>query len=236
MYHDKGFSVKIDLKPIATILIIEDDSELLELEAFHLQKEGFKVMGFSSTKNVEKALDTSVDLMLVDRKLPGIEGSDFVRYIRDKGIEIPVIFVSGKDKDIEIEEGFLRGGDDYICKPFNMNEFIYRIKAILKRTNALQHERLNYRDIVMDLNERKTYIEGFEVILTKLEFNLLSFLIKHKNRILERDYLLRHVWNDDEVKQKRTVNVTMNRLKKKIDPQNIKQYIHSVHGIGYKFH
>ena len=222
------------LKPIATIVVIEDDIELLELEKFHLEKEGFKVLDFISTKNVESILKQDIDLMIVDRKLPGIEGSDFIRYIRDKGIQIPVIFVSAKDRDSEIEEGFLSGGDDYLRKPFNTNELIFRVKAILKRTNALQHERLIHRDIVMDLNSRKTYIQESEVALTKLEFNLLSFFIKNKNRILERDYLLRYVWNNSELKQKRTVNVTINRLKKKIDPENNKEYINPIHGIGYK--
>ena len=222
------------LKPIATIVVIEDDIELLELEKFHLEKEGFKVLDFISTKNVESILNQDIDLMIVDRKLPGIEGSDFIRHIRDKGIQIPVIFVSAKDRDSEIEEGYLSGGDDYLRKPFNINELIFRVKAILKRTNALQHERLTHRDIIMDLNSRKTYIQESEVILTKLEFNLLSFFIKNKNRILERDYLLRYVWNDSELKQKRTVNVTINRLKKKIDPENNKEYINPIHGIGYK--
>ncbi len=226
--------MKNSLKPIATILVIEDDTELLELETFHLEKEGFEVLGFNSTKNVEQSLNQDVHLMIVDRKLPGIEGTDFIRYIRDKGIQIPVVFVSAKDKDKDIEEGFLSGGDDYLRKPFNTNELIFRVKAILKRTNALQHERLMHRDIVMDLNSRKTYIQEKEVALTKLEFNLLSFFIKNKNRILERDYLLRYVWNDSELKQKRTVNVTINRLKKKIDPENNKEYIHPIHGIGYK--
>ena len=222
------------LKPIATIVVIEDDIELLELEKFHLEKEGFKVLDFISTKNVESILNQDIDLMIVDRKLPGIEGSDFIRHIRGKGIQIPVIFVSAKDRDSEIEEGYLSGGDDYLRKPFNINELIFRVKAILKRTNALQHERLTHRDIIMDLNSRKTYIQESEVILTKLEFNLLSFFIKNKNRILERDYLLRYVWNDSELKQKRTVNVTINRLKKKIDPENNKEYINPIHGIGYK--
>ena len=226
--------MKSDLKPIATIIIIEDDNELRELEQFHLEKEGYKILTFNSTKNVEKTLDQDIDLMIVDRKLPGIEGSDFIRYIRDKGIQIPVVFVSAKAKDSEIEEGFLSGGDDYLRKPFNTNELIFRVKAILKRTHSPQHERLSHRDIIIDINERKTFIQESEISLTKLEFNLLSFFIKNKNRILERDYLLRYVWNDDTLKQKRTVNVTINRLKKKIDPDNVKEYISPIHGIGYK--
>ncbi len=223
-----------NIQPLATILIVEDDSELLELETYHLEKEGFKVLGFSSTKGVEKSLD-GVDLMVIDRKLPDIDGCDYVRYLRDRGIYIPVIFVSAKVSDAEIEEGFLSGGDDYLRKPYNIKELIFRIKAIINRTNRMHTcQRLTFRDIMIDVDNRKCYISNKDINLTKLEFNLLSFFIEHKNKILERDYLLRQVWGDEELKQKRTVNVTINRLKKKIDPTNEKGYIEAIHGIGYK--
>ncbi len=233
---NKGFAMDKNIDPVATILIIEDNEDLLELEEFHLMKEGYRVIGLTSTKEVESMLEQGVDLMLVDRTLPRIEGSEFVCYLRDKGVTTPVMFVSAKDKDEEVEEGFISGGDDYLRKPFNIKELLYRVKAILKRTSSIEHERLTARDIVMDFNTRKTYIENSEVELTKLEFELLSLFIKNKNRALEREYLLQHIWNDNELTQKRTVNVTINRLKKKIDPQNKKEYIVPVRGIGYKFH
>ena len=173
--------------------------------------------------------------MLVDRTLPHVEGSEFVAYLRDKGVTTPVMFVSAKDTDEEIEEGFMRGADDYLRKPFNIQELIYRVKAILRRTSSIEHERLTARDIVMDFNTRKTFIESSEIALTKLEFELLSLFIKNKNKALEREYLLQNIWNDNEDTQKRTVNVTINRLKKKIDPQDAKEYIVPVRGIGYKF-
>ena len=224
-----------NIDPVATILIIEDNEDLLELEEFHLMKEGYRVIGLTSTKEVESMLKEGVDLMLVDRTLPHVEGSEFVSYLRDKGVTTPVMFVSAKDTDEEIEEGFMRGADDYLRKPFNIQELIYRVKAILRRTNSIEHERLTARDIVMDFNTRKTFIESSEIALTKLEFELLSLFIKNKNKALEREYLLQNIWNDNEDTQKRTVNVTINRLKKKIDPQDAKEYIVPVRGIGYKF-
>lgn len=231
----KGFVMVTNIDPVATILIIEDNEDLLEIEEFHLMKEGYCVIGVTSTKEVESMLEQGVDLMLVDRTLPQVEGSEFVSYLRDKGVTIPVMFVSAKDTDKEIEEGFLRGGDDYLRKPFNMKELLYRVKAILRRTNAIEQERLMARDIIMDFNTRKTYIESDEVELTKLEFELLSLFIKNKNRALEREYLIQNIWHESEDIQKRTVNVTINRLKKKIDPQENKEYIVPVRGIGYKF-
>jgi len=225
-----------NIDPIATILVIEDDEDLLELEEFHLVKEGYRVIGVTSTKEVETILEAqNIDLMLVDRNLPRVEGSEFVKYLRDKGMTIPVMFVSAKDKDEEIIEGYMCGADDYLRKPFNMKELLCRVKAILRRTNSIEHERLIARDIIMDFNTRKTYVENSEVELTKLEFELLTLFIKNKNRALDRDYLLQNVWNDNESTQKRTVNVTINRLKKKIDPYEEKEYIIPVRGVGYKF-
>lgn len=231
----KGFSMADSVDPVATILIIEDNEDLLELEAFHLKKEGYKVIGVSSTEEVESILEYGIDLMLVDRTLPRIEGSEFVAYLRNKGVTTPVMFVSAKDKDEDVEEGFKCGGDDYLRKPFNMKELLYRVKAILRRTNCIEHERLSARDIVMDFNTRKTFIEENEVLLTKLEFELLCLFIQNKDRALDRAYLLEKLWGNSEEVQKRTVNVTINRLKKKIDPEDVKAYIVPVRGIGYKF-
>lgn len=224
------------IEAVATILIIEDDKDILELESFHLHKEGYKVIGLDSTHGAESLLEQEdVDLMLVDRTLPRVEGSEFVGYLRDKGVEIPVMFVSAKDSDEEIEEGYRCGGDDYLCKPFNIKELICRVRAILKRTSSIMQERIGARDIVMDFNTRKIYVSKQEVDLTKLEFELLSLFIKNKNRALDRMYILKHIWRDQLDTQKRTVNVTINRLKRKIDPQNTKNYILPVRGIGYKF-
>lgn len=228
--------MKRAIEPIATILIIEDNEDLLEIETFHLIKEGYRVIGLTSTKEVETMLEEEViDLMLVDRTLPRVEGSEFIAYLRDKGVKTPVMFVSAKDKDIHIEEGFIRGGDDYLKKPFNMNELLYRVKAILRRTCSIVHERLIARDIVMDFNTYKTYINQEEVELTKLEFQLLAFFIQYKNRVLEREYILENIWYESSEIQKRTVNVTINRLKKKIDPLEEKNYIVPIRGIGYIF-
>jgi len=222
--------------PSATILVVEDDIELLELEQMALSKENFNVIALHSTRGVDTTLKSEmVDLIIIDRTLPDVDGVDFVRYLRDKGLDTPIMFVSDKVLDHEVEEGFASGGDDYLRKPFNINELIYRVKSLLRRSNHLNYEQLNYRDIVLDLNNRKCYVDNQEIDLTKLEFNLLSFFIKNKHAILDRDALLYHVWGDKLGTQKRKVNVTINRLRNKIDPTNTKDYIEPIRGIGYKF-
>ncbi len=220
---------------MAHIVLIEDEEDLLELSEYRLGKEGYEVTGFLSTKNVEELLlQEDVDLLIVDRNLPGVEGSEFVKKLRKDGYKIPVIFVSAKDQDSEIEEGFLRGGDDYLTKPFNMNELVLRVKSILRRTKKSEEGKLIYKDIMMDLDERRAYVAGDEVNLSKLEFELLSYFIENKHIVLNRDQLLEEVWKDEEFKQEKTVNVTINRLRKKIDPNKEKSYIEPIRGIGYK--
>lgn len=219
----------------ALILIVEDEEDILELIEFNLSREGFETMGFRSTKRVMEVLEEEkVDLILMDRNLPGAEGSEFVSNLRRHGIHTPVIFISAKDKDHEIEQGFERGGDDYLTKPFSMKELVLRIKAILRRTKKTSDEGiLSYRDISLNLNARTLTIDTKQVELTKLEFDLLHALIANQNVVLERDTLLENVWGGDDVYQDRTVNVAINRLKEKIDPDKTKEYIKTVRGVGY---
>ena len=218
------------------IAIVEDEEDLLDLIEYSLSKENFETIGFLDTKNVEKLLDEEdIDLLIMDRNLPGVEGSEFVQKLRVDGVTVPVIYLTAKAKDAEIEEGFLRGADDYITKPFNMKELILRINAILKRVSKnLNDGVISHRDLILDKSSRTLTVDKKEVSITKLEFNLLYEFIINKNTILDRDYLLENVWKDTESYQYRTVNVAINRIKEKIDPDKTKEYIQTIHGVGYK--
>ncbi|MBN2896949.1 MAG: response regulator transcription factor [Campylobacterales bacterium] len=219
----------------AQILIVEDDADLIELLEYRLQKEGYETLGFLSTKNVKRALaEEHVDLILMDRSLPDIEGSEFIAMMREKGLDTPVIFLSAKDSKYQVEEGFIRGADDYMTKPFEMSELLLRIEAVLRRTKKSIHSNLvTYRDIQLDLSSRTIHIGAQEIELTKLEFDLLHTLIAHQGSVLKRDFLLKNVWGRGGSFQGRTVNVAINRLKEKIDPDKSKNYIKTIRGIGY---
>ena len=220
----------------AKIVVVEDEEDILELIEYNLQKEGYEVIGFLNTKSVEQMLiEEDIDLLIMDRNLPGVEGSEFVQMLRKEGFATPVIYLSAKNADAEIEEGFIRGGDDYITKPFNMKELLLRIKALLRRTSKkLEEGILSHRDLVLDKSSRTLTVNGKKTDVTKLEFNLLCEFIINKNSVLDRDYLLQNVWGDGEEYQYRTVNVAINRLKEKIDPDKTKNYIETVRGVGYK--
>lgn len=216
-----------------TIVLIEDEEDLLELIEFNLKKCDYDVVGFLSTKNVEKFLnEEKCSLLIVDRNLKDAEGSEFIDSLRKKGINIPVIFVTAKIQDKDIEEGFLRGGDDYLKKPFNMNELILRVKALISRSKK-EARVLKYKDITMDLTKREVFIASKSIELTKLEFELLVAFIVNKDIVLTREFLLENVWKEDEFFQDKTVNVGVSRLIKKIDPTKKKRYIKPIWGVGY---
>jgi DNA-binding response OmpR family regulator len=218
------------------ILIIEDEEDILELIEYHLQKAGYGTMGFLSTKNVEKFIEEeSPSLMIVDRNLPFVEGSEFVAELREVGYDIPVIFLTAKAKDLEVEEGFDRGADDYMTKPFNPKELVLRVKALLKRSGALVGEKLKHRDMLLDLQKHQFSINGVVIDVTTLEFDLLYTFMKNPNQALNRDFLRDEVWRDENIDfHSKTINVTMSRLKKKIDPKSEKAYFMPVRSVGYK--
>ena len=218
------------------IIVIEDEPDILELLEYHLEKEGYTVTGFISTENVEQFLEEeNPALMIVDRNLPGVEGSEFVSQIRELGYDIPVMFLTARDKESDLEEGFHSGGDDYMTKPFSSKELLLRVAALLKRSGATSTDKVKYRDLILDLQQRELFIEHKRIELTNLEFKLLHTFVKNPHQPLDRDFLRDEVWGDDSAKfHDKTINVAMNRLKKKIDPESVKEYFAPVWGVGYK--
>ena len=218
------------------IVIIEDEEDILELLEYHLLKEGYSVTGFLSAQNVELFLEEeNPSLMIVDRNLPGVEGSEFVAQMRDIGYEIPVIFLTARDKESDLVEGFKSGADDYMTKPFSAKELLLRVDALLRRSGAKTTNKIHYRDLDLDLQRRELSIAQERIVLTKLEFKLLHTFVTRPHHSLDRDFLRDEVWGDDSVNfNDKTINVAINRLKKKIDPGGKKEYIEPVWGVGYK--
>ncbi len=213
-----------------TILIIEDNEDILELEELHLSKAGFDVLGFLNTKGVLQALEEEdVALMIVDRNLPGVEGSEFVREIRSLGYDMPVIFVTAKDSDENVQEGFLRGGDDYLKKPFNMNELVLRAKAHISRYKGT-NRKIRYKGLMLNIEAMSAKLDDEPLKLTSLEFKLIEYLIKNRNRVVPREELIKEVWRE-EVGSK-TVNMAISRLKNKLESSE--NYIEAIRGVGYK--
>ena len=170
----------------------------------------------------------------MDRNLPGVEGSRYISSLRQEGYNQPVIYVSAKDSSDEILEGFESGADDYITKPFNLNELKARVKALIKRSEKVQ-DIIRYRDITYSSSNKTFSINSEDIKLTHLEHDLLLEFMKNQNILLSRDILLDRVWEDSINKQLKTVNVAIKRLKEHIDPTGKKNYIQAVRGEGYIF-
>ena len=219
-----------------TILLVEDEEDILELLEYTLQKAGFETIGFLNISDkILKVLEQeSIDLILMDRNLPGYEGSTFVEELKAKGYNNPVIYVTAKDNDEDILEGFDKHADDYITKPFNLKELVARVRAVIKRTSK-DIELLKIRDIVYKASNKKFYIEEEPIELTHLEHDLFLEFIKNKDILLSREHLLETVWEDSFDKKLKTVNVAIKRLKEKIDKDGTKEYIKAVRGEGYIF-
>ncbi|AZV46003.1 DNA-binding response regulator [Nautilia sp. PV-1] len=208
-----------------TIAIIEDEEDLLELLEFTLQQNGYDAVGFTNTKKVKDfIIEENPDLLIVDRNLPGVEGSMFVKELKQEGYDIPVIFLTAKADEDDIIEGFERGADDYITKPFNMKELLARIKAVLKRHN-ITAKVISYKDYHLDLQNRTLSHDSVNITLTPSEFRLLELFFKNQKRTLSREEIMEVL----DISNEKSVNVAINRLNHKING-----IIQSVRGVGYK--
>jgi DNA-binding response OmpR family regulator len=221
------------------ILIIDDDEDILELLSYILNKEGYLINTLLNSKGLESLLyREEFSLMIVDRNLPCVEGTELVKKLRDRGNQTPVIFLTAKNSKDEKREGFVRGGDDYITKPFDNDELILRVEALLRRSGKINFSNiLSHRDITLDLDKMEVYISDREISLTKKELKLLQVFLENVGSVLQRDFLLDVVWNCglfDEHCNEKSVNVAIKRLKTKIDEDGSKRYIESVRGVGYK--
>ena len=227
---------KMQMKTKKLILLVEDEEDILELLEYTLQKAGYDTIGcLDVNQSVLDMLDEeNIDLILMDRNLPGSDGINFIKKVKSKGYNIPVIYVTAKDKDEDILEGFDSHADDYITKPFNLKELCARVNAVIKRSSK-EIEILKVKDILYKTSNKRFYINENEIELTHLEHDLLLEFVKNRDILLSREHLLETVWEDSFDKKLKTVNVAIKRLKAKIDPDAKKDYIKSVRGEGYMF-
>lgn len=218
-----------------TILIVDDEEDILDLMDYTLSCAGYDTITCIDTSNVRDILnEEDISLILMDRNLPGVEGSLFIQSLRNEGYSHPVIYISAKDLSDDIVDGFERGGDDYITKPFNINELKARVTAMIRRTSKTQ-DVIKYKDIIYNHSNKSFTIDGSVIKLTNLESDLFLEFIKNPNILLTRDVLLQRVWGDTQNRQAKTVNVAIKRLKEHIDPKGEKNYIQAIRGEGYIF-
>lgn len=211
------------------IVLIEDEKDLNELICLYLRQEGMSVQSFLDMPNLEEILQEGrVDALIVDRNLPSGDSITSIQRLRKLGYEESVIFLTAKARQEEVYEGFERGCDDYICKPFEMRELLLRLKALARRKLK---DRLQYGDCVLLLEERGCLYMGKRVVLGALEFELLRCFFENRQEVLSRQFLSENVWKNDTSSDK-TINIAITRLKQKLP--FLKDVIESIRGVGYR--
>lgn len=227
---------------MTNILIIEDEIAIAELEKDYLELAGFQVtLVTEGTKGLAEALEGDYQLVILDLMLPGLDGFEICRRIREEK-DIPILMVSAKKEDIDKIRGLGLGADDYMTKPFSPSEMVARVKAHLSRYERLvkNHDRENevieIRGMKIDKTARRVYVNEEEKILTTKEFDLLSFLAGHPDRVFTKDELFREIWDMESFGDIATVTVHIKKIREKIEEDAAKpQYIETIWGKGYRF-
>ncbi|HPO03906.1 MAG TPA: response regulator [Bacillota bacterium] len=224
------------------VLIIEDEKSIADIIQFNLNKEGFETeTAYDGKTGLEKALSSKPDLILLDVMLPVIDGFQVCKKVRESST-VPIVMLTAKEEEVDKVLGLELGADDYITKPFGMRELIARIKANIRRTdlmNSLQDAPANVRvfgNLAIDLNRYEVRKDETPLELTLREFELLKYLAERENRVFSREQLLEEVWGYEYYGDIRTVDVTVRRLREKLeDDSSNPAYIMTKRGIGYYF-
>ena len=227
---------------MSKILIVEDEEAIAELEKDYLELSGFEVqVANDGEKGLEKALNEDYDLYILDLMLPGIDGFDICRQIRDVK-NTPIIMVSAKKDDIDKIRGLGLGADDYMTKPFSPSELVARVKAHLARYDRLTgsmmeaNKVIEIRGLKIDTTARRVWVNGEERTFTTKEFDLLTFLAGHPNRVFTKEELFNKIWDMESLGDIATVTVHIKKIREKIEVNTAKpQYIETIWGVGYRF-
>jgi two-component system OmpR family response regulator len=228
--HDGGVSQQLE----ARLLVVEDDPNILELLSASLRFAGFEVTTASTgSEGVTAALKAQPDLVVLDVLLPDLDGFEVLKLIRAEGGRFPVVFLTARDTTDDKIRGLTLGGDDYVTKPFSLEELTARIRAVLRRTAGDQSPlRLSFADLELDEESHEVYRAGSRVSLSPTEFKLLRYLMLNANRVLSKAQILDHVWNYDFRGDDNIVESYISYLRRKVDTVE-PRLIRTLRGVGY---
>lgn len=224
---------------LAKILVVDDEKPIADILKFNLEKENYAVIcAFDGEEAIKLAFSEQPDIILLDLMLPKKDGMDVCREIRTQ-LNTPIIMLTAKDTELDKVLGLEMGADDYVTKPFSTREILARIKAHLRRVTKanqqqLQQQGIRFMNLLIDPDMYLVYKDGQALDLTHREFELIYYMVKHNGKVMTREHLLQAVWGFEYLGDVRTVDVTIRRLREKIedDPSNPK-YIITRRGLGY---
>jgi len=216
------------------ILLAEDEVDLNNVVTRYLKKNGYSV---DSVLDGEEALDYleygEYDLVILDIMMPKVDGFEVIKKLRNKGNHTSVLMLTARDSADDKVKGLDLGADDYIVKPFDFNELMARIRAVVRRKYGNSSNRLVIGDLILDTSEKSVTRAGKQIELTGKEYEVLEYLMQSKNRILSRDQIKEHVWDFDYEGDSNIIDVLIKNIRKKIDIETGKQIIYTKRGLGY---
>ncbi len=217
------------------ILVVEDNQELNKTVCSYLVQNGYEAVGCLGANEAYDAMygGTLFDLIISDIMMPGIDGFEFAKTVRELNQEIPILFMTARDDFTSKQRGFKAGIDDYMVKPIDLDELLLRIEALLRRAKIATSHRLQVGKLVLDANEHTAYVEDEEVPLTVREFNLIYKLLSYPKKTFTRSQLMDEFWDSATTSGPRTVDVYMTKLRDKFSGCNDFEIV-TVHGLGYK--
>ena len=227
---------------MSKILIVEDESAIADLEKDYLELSGFEVVIESDgTSGLARALAEDFDLFILDLMLPGIDGFEICKEIRERK-NTPILMVSAKKDDIDKIRGLGLGADDYVTKPFSPSELVARVKAHLARyerligSNTVENDMVEIRGTKIDKIARRVWVNDEEKQFTTKEFDLLTFLAENPNHVFTKEELFKEIWDMESIGDIATVTVHIKKIREKIELNTAKpQYIETIWGVGYRF-
>ena len=225
------------------VLVIEDNHDIAELVKLHLRDcEAEADVEYSGTAGLARARSRNYDLVILDLMLPGLDGLEVCRRLRERRAYVPILMLTAKSSELDRVLGLEMGADDYLTKPFSIRELVARVRAIFRRVDAFgggaaEHgQRLEHGELLMDRERHSASLHGKPLDLTAREFELLWYFASHPGRVYRREQLLDQVWGAGYEGYEHTVNSHINRLRVKIEADPARpQYILTVWGVGYKF-
>ena len=220
-----------------TILVVDDDENLRDTIGLMLEKEGFRpILAADGKTGLQEALTVKPSLILVDLRMPGLNGVDVCKRVRAAGLNTPIIVLSAIGEEVDKVLLLEIGADDYVVKPFGTRELLARIRALLRRSAPEAQHVLGFSDVEVDLDRRIVRRGTEEVKMTRAEFNLLAFFLQNPDRALTRDVILNSVWGYESFPNTRTVDAHVVRLRQKLEPDSeTPRHFVTMHGVGYRF-
>lgn len=214
-----------------TIALVEDEKDLNNLIRTYLEKEGYNVVSYYDGESTINNINKDVDLWILDIMLGDtISGYDIIKKIREENPDVPVIFTSARDKDLDKIIGLELGSDDYIAKPYSPKELVLRVGNIIKRVYSKEKQKLTYKDYTIDLEKRMVLHKEESINLTTLEFDLLYMFVTNINKSFSRDDILNNIWGENYFGTDRVVDDLVRRLRKKMSELDI----NTIYGYGYR--